>query len=60
MILTNRVYLDDGSGNEPTLVYDTGCKALTNLVTLTKLKTGSTYIITVKSVNAIGESLSSN
>lgn len=33
--LAYRVYLDDSSGNNPELVYDTGRKALTNLITLT-------------------------
>jgi hypothetical protein len=52
--------LDDGSGNDPVLVYDTGYKALTNLVTLSGLETGHTYKVTVHSVNVIGESEASN
>lgn len=54
------MYLDDGSGNEPALFYDTQGSALTNLVTLTGLQTGATYQATVRAVNEIGESLSSN
>lgn len=60
MIITHRVYLDDNSGNGPVLVHDTGCTAITNIVTLTKLKTGFTYTVTVTSVNQIGESQASN
>jgi hypothetical protein len=58
--LAYRVYLDDGSGNEPVLAYDTGKRALTNLVTIKGLTTGQTYILTVRSVNVIGESSASN
>ena len=54
--LAYRVYLDDGSGNEPALFYDTLSSALTNDVTLTGLKTGATYQATVRAVNEIGES----
>lgn len=55
-----RVYLDDGSGNDPQLVYDTGLKSLTNLVSIAGLNIGHTYTLSVKSVNVIGESEASN
>lgn len=55
-----KIYLDDGSGNEPQLVYDTGRKSLTNLVTISDLETGKTYTVTVRSINVIGESDASN
>jgi len=58
--LSYRVYSDDGSGNTPSLVYDTGRGAMTNLVTIRGLVTGQTYILTVHSVNVIGESIASN
>jgi hypothetical protein len=58
-LLAYRVYLDDGSGNDPALVYDTGSRALTTLVTITDLMVGHTYSITVKAANVIGESLAS-
>jgi hypothetical protein len=52
--------LDDGEGNDPDLVYDTGRKALTNLITLVGLETGNSYQVTVRQVNEIGESDDSN
>jgi len=38
-----RVYLDDGEGNEPDLVYDTGASALTTVVVVKDLLVGHTY-----------------
>ena len=58
--MSYRVYSDDGSGNQPKLVYDTGRGAITNLVTIRGLVTGHTYNLTVRSVNVIGESQASN
>jgi len=60
MTLSYRVYSDDGSGNKPKLVYDTGRGAISNLVTIRGLVTGLSYNLTVHAVNVIGESLASN
>jgi hypothetical protein len=59
-ILAYRVYLDDGSGNDPVKVYDTGHRSLTNFVTINDLIIGHVYRITVTAINVIGESLASN
>ena len=58
--LAYRVYLDNGTGNDAELVYDTGRKALTNLITLSDLKIGHSYQVTVTQVNQIGESIPSS
>lgn len=54
------MYLDDLSGNAPALIYNTGSASLTNIVTITGLSVGQTYIVSVKAVNQIGESGASN
>jgi hypothetical protein len=59
-VIAYRVYLDDLSGNDPVLSYDTGHRSLTNLVTLNNLLVGRDYKITVRAVNEIGESVASN
>lgn len=56
LTIAYRVYLDDFSGNTPSLVYDTGRQALSNQVIIADLITGASYKIAVKSVNVIGES----
>ena len=53
--LRYKVFLDDGSGNEPVRVWDTETHALSNIATLTGLRTGHTYRATVTATNAIGE-----
>ena len=50
-IIAYRVYLDDFSGNPPTLVYDTGRGSLTNLFTINGLSIGQTYLVSVTAVN---------
>lgn len=54
--LSYRIYLDDGSGNPPTKVFDSQYQALTHIYTLKDLLEGSTSKVTVTAVNAIGES----
>ena len=39
-VIAYRIYLDDYSGNTPALVYDTGHRSLTNLVTISDLTVG--------------------
>lgn len=55
-----RVYLDDGSGNEPSIAWDSTESSLTNIATLAKLKTGHVYVVSVTAVNVLGESVHSN
>lgn len=54
--LSFNVYLDDLSGNQPAKVFDSATKALTNILTLTNLTAGNSYLVTVTAVNEIGES----
>ena len=55
-----RVYLDDGEGNEPVKVFDTGSSSLTTTAVLRELQVGHSYVITVRAVNELGESDPSN
>lgn len=52
--------MDDGSGNDPYIAYDSASFALTTITTITGLVTGSSYTATVRAVNVIGESEDSN
>lgn len=54
-----RVYLDDQTGNAKQLVYDTANFSFTNKAVLNNLVIGYQYLVTVRSVNAIGESVDS-
>jgi hypothetical protein len=59
LTLSYRVYLDDGSGNLPQVVFDSKQQARTNIVTLKDLVSSNTYQVTVTALNEIGESLHS-
>lgn len=58
--LSFNVYLDDLSGNPPAKVFDSTSKAITNIATLKGLNPGDSYLVTLTSVNVIGESLPSS
>lgn len=58
--LSYRVYLDDASGNEAQIVWDSEGQALSNIATLAGLRTGSVYSATVTAINEIGESSASD
>lgn len=49
--LAYKIYLDDFSGNNPALVYDTGQGSITNLFTINRLSVGKTYLVSVTAVN---------
>lgn len=51
-----RVYLDDNSGNDPSLVVDTLASSIANVARLTNLVPGHTYDATVTALNDYGES----
>lgn len=53
------MYLNDLSGNPPSLVFDTSSTALTTVAVIKNLTPGKTYLVTVTAVNAIGESAAS-
>lgn len=55
-----RLYLDDNSGNGEVLYYDTSLYAFTTKAIVSGLSLGNTYYLTVRAVNAIGESGDSN
>ena len=58
--LSYKIYLDDGSGNNPVVFWDSAGVALSNIATLTSLQTSTVYSATVTATNVIGESLTSD
>jgi fibronectin type 3 domain-containing protein len=59
-ILAYKIYLDDGSGNQASMVYNTQQKSLTNTAVVPNLITGHVYTIFVTAINELGESTASN
>ena len=57
--MSYRIYLDNASGNNPVVFWDSAGQALSNIATLTGLQTGTVYQATVTAINEIGESLHS-
>lgn len=55
-----RIYVDDNSGNGKKLYYDTANYALSTEAIISGLTIGNTYLVTVRAVNVIGESVDSN
>ena len=53
--LRYRVYLDNGSGNDPVIAWDSSGSALANIATLKGLITGHSYKVKVAAVNELGE-----
>lgn len=59
-ILAYKIYLDDGSGNQASMVYSTSSKSLTNVANVRDLIVGHVYNIFVTAMNELGESSPSN
>lgn len=59
-ILAYKIYLDDGSGNQASMVYTTMSKSLTNIANVQNLIVGHVYNIFVTAMNELGESTPSN
>ena len=54
--LSYKVYLDDGSGNNPVVFWDSAGHSVSTVATLSGLRTGTVYSAHVTATNVIGES----